>query len=101
MYALKVLHKKLKQACPFIHQKRLTIFMLATHVLLIGQRLSFTQLGRHLKSKARVKHNIKKEVLGTQDLITQNYLQGPRTFYFFYIFPFFTNVAYCFLASEP
>ena len=25
MYALKVLHKKLKQACPFIHQKRLAI----------------------------------------------------------------------------
>ena len=60
MHALRVLHKKLKQACPTIHQKRLTILILATQALLIGQRLSLTQLGRCLSSKARVKHNIKR-----------------------------------------
>jgi hypothetical protein len=60
MHALKVLHKKLKQACPDIHQKRLTILMLATQALLIGQRLSLTKLGRCLHSKVRVKHNIKR-----------------------------------------
>ena len=60
MHALKVLHKKLEQACPFIHQKRLTILLLATHALLEGQRLSLTQLGRRLSSKALVKHSIKR-----------------------------------------
>lgn len=60
MYALKVLHKKLRLTCPFIHQKRLTILLLATQALHIGQRLSLTQLGRRLSSKALVKHNIKR-----------------------------------------
>lgn len=60
MHALKVLHNKLQQACPFIHQKRLAILVLAIHALLIGQRLSLTQLGRRLASKALVKHNIKR-----------------------------------------
>jgi len=60
MIALKVLHKKLTQACPFIHQTRLTALVHATSALLVGQRLSLTQLGRNLVSTARVKHNIKR-----------------------------------------
>lgn len=60
MHALKVLHNKLQQACPFIHQRRLATLVLAIHALLIGQRLSLTQLGRRLASKALVKHNIKR-----------------------------------------
>lgn len=60
MYALKVLHNKLRLACPFIHKKRLTILVLATQALLIGQRLSLTQLGRRLKTKTKTKHNIKR-----------------------------------------
>ena len=60
MHALKVLHKKLQQACPYIHKKRLTVLILATQALFTGQRLSLTQLGRSLISKARVKHNIKR-----------------------------------------
>ncbi len=68
MYALKVLHKKLKQACPFIHQKRLAILVFATQALLVGQRLSLTQLGRRLRSTTQVKHNIKKLVTGLTKL---------------------------------
>jgi hypothetical protein len=60
MVALKVLHKKLQQACPFIHQARLTVLLVATNALLIGQRLSLTQLGRSLLAAAHVKHNIKR-----------------------------------------
>lgn len=60
MYALKLLHTKLSKACPFIHKKRLTILVLATHALLIGQRLSLTQLGRRLQSSALTKHKIKR-----------------------------------------
>jgi aminoglycoside phosphotransferase len=47
MIALKVLHKKLTQACPFIHQTRLTALIHATCALLVGQRLSLTQPGRN------------------------------------------------------
>ena len=73
MYALKVLHKKLSQACPFIHKKRLTILILAIHALIIGQRLSLTQLGRRLLSKTLVKHNIKRidRLLGNPNLHTE------------------------------
>jgi hypothetical protein len=60
MIALEVLHKKLTQACPFIHQTRLTALIHATCALLVGQRLSLTQLGRNLTSTAHVKHNIKR-----------------------------------------
>ncbi len=60
MHTLKVLHNKLKQTCPFIHLKRLAVLMLATQALLIGQRLSLTQLSRRLVSTALVKHNIKR-----------------------------------------
>ena len=60
MYALKVLHKKLRLACPSAHQKRLNILLLATHALLIGQRLSLTQTGRRLCSKAMTKYKIKR-----------------------------------------
>ena len=60
MVALKVLHKKLQQACPFIHQARLNVLLVATHALLIGQRLSLTQLGRNVLTAAHVKHNIKR-----------------------------------------
>ncbi len=70
MHALKVLHKNLKQACPDIHRKRLSILILATHALLVGQRLSLTQLGRRLRSKASVKHCIKRidRLLGNSHL---------------------------------
>ena len=70
MYALKLLHKKLSKACPCIHQKRLAILVLATHALLIGQRLSLTQLGRRLQSSALTKHKIKRidRLLGNSHL---------------------------------
>jgi len=73
MYALKVLHKKLIQACPFIHKKRLSVLIAAVHALLIGQRLSLTQLGRRLISKTLVKHNIKRidRLLGNAHLYTE------------------------------
>ena len=73
MYALKVLHKKLIQACSCIHKKRLSVLIAAVHALLIGQRLSLTQLGRRLISKTLVKHNIKRidRLLGNPHLHTE------------------------------
>jgi hypothetical protein len=70
MVAFKVLHKKLQQACPFIHRARLNVLLVATNALLIGQRLSLTQLGRSLLSAAQVKHNIKRmdRLLGNMHL---------------------------------
>jgi hypothetical protein len=75
MHALTVLHKKLKQACPSIHKKRLTTLTLAIQAFLLGQRLSLTQLGRCLASKARVKHNIKRidRLLGNPHLYQERH----------------------------
>ncbi len=79
MHTLKVLYNKLKQACPFIHLKRLAVLMLATQALLIGQPLSLTQLGRRLVSTGLVKHNIKRIDWGSvpnfvKKLLTRNKL---------------------------
>ncbi|MDH5218402.1 MAG: IS4 family transposase, partial [Gammaproteobacteria bacterium] len=73
MHALKVLHKKISDACPFIHQKRLSTLLLATQSLLHNQRLSLTQLGRSLSTGSIVKHNIKRidRLLGNMHLISE------------------------------
>ena len=73
MHALKVLHRKISNACPFIHQKRLSTLLLATQSLLHNQRLSLTQLGRSLTTRSIVKHNIKRidRLLGNIHLISE------------------------------
>ena len=73
MHALKVLHKKISNACPFIHQKRLTTLLLATQSLLHNQRLSLTQLGRSLSSRTIAKHSIKRvdRLLGNIHLLSE------------------------------
>ena len=73
MHALKVLHKKISNACPIIHQKRLSTLLLATQSLLQNQRLSLTQLGRSLTTRSIVKHNIKRidRLLGNIHLFSE------------------------------
>ena len=60
MHAIQLLHKHLKNTCPFIHSKRLDSLMCATRTLSEHQRLSITELGRALQSQTSVKHNIKR-----------------------------------------
>lgn len=60
MHALKLLHSKIRDACPSIHVKRLNVLFVATQALLLGRRLTLTGIARSIRSHAYVKHNIKR-----------------------------------------
>ena len=60
MHAVKLLHKQLQLACPFIHSKRLTALIDASQALSEDQHLSVTGIGRALNSQTTPKHNIKR-----------------------------------------
>jgi hypothetical protein len=55
----RLLHKWLRDACPSIHQARLSALVKVVHGLLVGGRLTLTDLGRQLQTAAFAKHNIK------------------------------------------
>src|SRR2546422_10541469 len=59
MPGIGLLHKWLRDACPSIHKARLSALVKVVHVLLVGGRLTLTDLGRRLPTSAFVKHNIK------------------------------------------
>ena len=54
-----LLHEWLSDACPSIHRARLSALVKVVHGLLVGGRLTLTELGRRLPTTAFVKHNIK------------------------------------------
>lgn len=60
MHATRLLHDLVRSQCPEIHLKRLQALMAAVTTLLNVRRLSVTALGRALRSRAKVKHNIKR-----------------------------------------
>ena len=60
MHAIILLHRWLGATCPFIHSARLNALLLAIGALLEGQRLTLTDLGRHVPGQARAKHGIKR-----------------------------------------
>lgn len=60
MQATHYLFKRLARTCQTIHSKRLQTILVAVESLARGRRLTLTGLGRSLKSKAKVKHNIKR-----------------------------------------
>ena len=59
MPGIGLLHKWLRAACPSIHKARLSALVKVVHGLLVGGRLTLTDLGRQLQTAAFVKHNIK------------------------------------------
>ena len=60
MHAKKLLHRILKKTCPDMHKKRFESLEVCSQALLEGQVLTVTEIGRSIKSQARVKHNIKR-----------------------------------------
>jgi len=60
MHALAMLHRLLAANCPRIHAKRLTSLMAAVDAATSGSRLALSELGRGLRSRVAVKHNIKR-----------------------------------------
>jgi hypothetical protein len=59
MPGIGLLHKWLRDACPSIHKARLRALVKVVQGLLVGGRLTLTDLGRQLQTAAFVKHNIK------------------------------------------
>jgi hypothetical protein len=73
MQATRYLFKRLARMCQSIHARRLRALMSAVEALPRGRRLTLTGLGRCLKSKAKVKHNIKRidRLLGNEKLFDE------------------------------
>ena len=73
MHALVILHRLLALSCPGIHAKRLTSLMAAVEAALSGSRLALSELGRGLRNRVAVKHNIKRvdRLLGNGALYTE------------------------------
>ena len=62
MKVVELLHKNLSNACPQIHNIRLTALISAVTSAISGQQLTVTGLGRNLKSNSKTdtKHDIKR-----------------------------------------
>jgi len=60
MHATKLLHNRLQQSAPEIHQARLNAFISAVHSAVHGARLTIASLGRGLQGTTRDKHKIKR-----------------------------------------
>ena len=60
MHALAMLHRLLAGSCPRIHTKRLASLLAAVEAALSGSRLALSELGRGLRNRVAVKHNIKR-----------------------------------------
>lgn len=73
MQATRYVFKRLAKTCQSIHSKRLGSLLVAVESLARGRRLTLTGLGRSLKSKAKVKHNIKRmdRLLGNEKLFAE------------------------------
>ncbi|MBB6286228.1 hypothetical protein M2397_003641 [Pseudomonas sp. BIGb0381] len=66
MQVVRFLHKAFFQALPTLHRKRLNALMSCVSALLYRRRLTLTDLGRFMPSRAYTKHSIKRldRVLG-------------------------------------
>jgi hypothetical protein len=60
MPAVRFLHKAFSQALPTLHRKRLSALMSCVSALLYGRRLTLTDPGRAMPSRAYVKHSSKR-----------------------------------------
>ncbi|TBU80336.1 IS4 family transposase [Pseudomonas daroniae] len=76
MQAVRFLHNAFSQAFPTVHDKRLNALMSCVSALLQGHRLTLTDLGRAIPSKAYTKHSIKRvdRLLGNAQLQSERLL---------------------------
>jgi hypothetical protein len=78
MHAITILHRILSTSFPEIHAKRLTSLLAAVGAVVLGNRLTLSDMGRGLPSQTTVKHNIKRidRLLGNSALHTE----APRLY---------------------
>jgi hypothetical protein len=76
VHGVALLHKHLKIGAPQVHKTRLAALLDAVAALTKGRRAALVALGRHIKSHALIKHNIKKvdRLLGNQHLHVERVL---------------------------
>jgi hypothetical protein len=60
MHAQQFLHKMLKKALTGVHQLRVESLLTLAEGLLCGSQLTVTDLGRHIRGRAKTKHKIKR-----------------------------------------
>lgn len=60
MHALTMLHRILAGSYPEVHLKRLTSLLAAVEAVVSGSRVALSDLGRGLRGRVAVKHNIKR-----------------------------------------
>ena len=70
MHALRILHRILSTSAPEIHTKRLASLLAAVEAVVLGSRLTLSDIGRGLHGRVAVKHNIKRidRLLGNDSL---------------------------------
>jgi len=75
MHAVHILHQYLRRYCPGVHLKRLAALLACVSAALLGQRITLSELGRALPSRARVKHSIKRvdRLLGNRQLAAERF----------------------------
>lgn len=73
MHALTILHRILSTSLPEIHAMRLTSLLAAVEAVVLGSRLTLSDMGRGLTGPVAVKHNIKRidRLLGNSALHTE------------------------------
>lgn len=73
MQSTRYVFSRLVKACQSIHAKRLLSLRVAVDSLAVGQRLTVTGLGRSLRSRAKVKHDIKRmdRLVGNKKLFAE------------------------------
>lgn len=60
MHAVEILHRTLIKCCPETHAKRLSSLLAAVEAAVMGSKLALSDLGRGLRGRVAVKHNIKR-----------------------------------------
>ena len=73
MHALTILHRILSTSFPEIHAKRLASLLAAVKAVVLGSRVTLSDMGRGLSGTVSVKHNIKRidRLLGNNLLHTE------------------------------
>jgi len=73
MHAITILRRILSVSFPEIHAKRLTSLLAAVEAVVLGSRLTLSDMGRGLSGAVAVKHNIKRidRLLGNDTLHTE------------------------------
>jgi Transposase DDE domain len=60
MHAMEILHRTLIKCCPEAHARRLASLLAAVEAVVLGSRLALSDLGRGLRGRVAIKHNIKR-----------------------------------------